>query len=114
MKALGFGLPFINIFRGLLQGGQVKVHFNGHFTQDFPLQRGVRQGFPLAPLLFAISTQPLMTLLVQYTQQGRLSGIPILGASQLLHQLFANNTCLFLKATQGNSNATAHVIHIYE
>lgn len=75
--------------------GEAKVHFNGLFTQPFPLHRGVHQGCPLAPLLFALSSQPLMLFLKDHATQGNISGIPIMLDQSLLHQLFADTPTSF-------------------
>lgn len=40
----------------LVSNGSSKVHINGLFNEDIPLDRGVRQGCPLAPLLFALAS----------------------------------------------------------
>ncbi|KAL2624044.1 hypothetical protein R1flu_008289 [Riccia fluitans] len=45
------------------------VHINGAFTPSFMLQCGVRQGCPLAPMLYALNTIPLMGLLKQAQTQ---------------------------------------------
>jgi hypothetical protein len=70
MSALGFAEEFLDLIRGLVVPGTAKVHFNGLFTQRFALQRGVRQGCPLAPLLYSISTQPLMVLFNEKLKEG--------------------------------------------
>lgn len=61
--AMGLGGKFLLLIKGLVLGGSVKIHVNGLFSEDIALDRGVRQGCPLAPLLFALSTQPLLVFL---------------------------------------------------
>lgn len=59
--------------------GSSKLHLNGLFTEEFALDMGVRQGFPLAPLLFALLTQPLMKILKLGQVDGNIQGTPIDG-----------------------------------
>jgi len=49
------GLPqgFIAMFRALYQGASARVRVNGHLSAPFELTRGVRQGCPVSPLLYA-------------------------------------------------------------
>lgn len=42
LYAMGFDAHFILMLKGLVEDGTLKVHFNGIFTMDIPLQRGVR------------------------------------------------------------------------
>jgi hypothetical protein len=94
--------------------GTAKVHFNRLFTPSFQLQRGVRQGCPLAPLLYSLSTQPLMSLFNAKIHEGSLFGLPIGDGKQLLHQLFADDTGVFLQATEENFDCMIDCIHTYE
>lgn len=56
--------PFVlSLIQGLVLNAKAKVHVNGLFTPSFPLEWGVLQGDPLAPLLFVLSIEPLMRLL---------------------------------------------------
>lgn len=63
MAKLGLGHSFIKLVRGLVEGASSKIHANGLFSNEIPDSKGVRQGCPLSPLLFAISSQPLMDFL---------------------------------------------------
>lgn len=79
------------------------IHFNGLFTlSTFPLLQGVRQGFPLAPLLFTISMQPLMALLKDQANKGNLIGIPIFPGHSLLHYFFVDDMGIFLQSSHSN------------
>lgn len=42
LTALGFSTLVTSLLLGLIIGGLSKVHFNGLFTNDFPLSRGVQ------------------------------------------------------------------------
>ncbi|KAL3679635.1 hypothetical protein R1sor_022591 [Riccia sorocarpa] len=74
LRAMGFSEVTIARIRGLMVGGSSKVLANHAFTKSFKIKRGVRQGCPLAPLLFVLSTQPLMHLRKRFKFLGVWSG----------------------------------------
>lgn len=76
----------------------------------------MRQGCPLAPLLFSLTMQPLVLMLKEHAQEGRLRGIQIgkCGQEQLLCQMFADNTRVFLESTKRNFLEAMDVIACYE
>ncbi|KAL3688200.1 hypothetical protein R1sor_014509 [Riccia sorocarpa] len=92
MTALGFGSKFLQLVFGLMNTGIAKVYVNGLFTDNIYLTRGVRQGCPIAPMLFAINTQPLMALLREEKKNGMIQGISIPRGRAFLHQLFADDS----------------------
>ncbi|KAL3675646.1 hypothetical protein R1sor_025594 [Riccia sorocarpa] len=51
-KALGFSDFFLAIIRSITLGGFARVLVNNRITPEFPVDRGVRQGCPLAPLVY--------------------------------------------------------------
>ncbi|KAL3702449.1 hypothetical protein R1sor_020471 [Riccia sorocarpa] len=65
LRKLKFSTLFINLALGLLRFGTSKVHTNGLFTNEFELNKGVRQGCPIAPSLFTLCTEPLMAMLLR-------------------------------------------------
>ncbi|KAL3683131.1 hypothetical protein R1sor_001153 [Riccia sorocarpa] len=75
LSAMGMAEDLVERIRGLVIGGTSEVHINGCFTEDFKIGRGVRQGCPLAPLLFAMTTQPLMRALREEEMVGNLQNI---------------------------------------
>ena len=58
--ARGFPPSFVNIIKLLYSNPRASVIINGHRASAFVIGRGVRQGDPLSPLLFAIVIEPLL------------------------------------------------------
>lgn len=114
LRAMHFPEHLVTLIQGLTVGASSKVHTNGLFTDSFPLGRGVRQGCPLSPLLFALTTQPLMLLFKKKLAEGNLLGLPIDNQISLCYQLFADDTGLFLSATENEFQQAREVIAIFE
>ncbi|KAL3681233.1 hypothetical protein R1sor_024189 [Riccia sorocarpa] len=80
LTEMGIDQHFVELIQGITLGGSAKVHINRAFTSAIQVDRGVRQGCPLAPLLFAIVStqeshfQELMRILEKY---GLVSGAKI-------------------------------------
>ncbi|KAL3691172.1 hypothetical protein R1sor_004823 [Riccia sorocarpa] len=109
-----FDPKIIMLIRGLVEGASSVVHLNGGFTQEIELQRGVRQGCPLAPLLFSLSTQPLMALLRKAQVDGCVQGLEAGDGRQILEALFADDTGLLLQANETNWTRTTAVVKQFE
>ena len=74
---VGLGKKFINYTHMLLGNASSIVAFNGSLSQPIQLKRSIRQGCPLAPLLFVIVADSLGWLVQQSMAQGKIQGIPI-------------------------------------
>ena len=59
MLRMGFSEHFINILMIFYSFRKSRCIINGFLTEDFNIERGVRQGCPLSMLLFIISQEPL-------------------------------------------------------
>ncbi|KAL3694924.1 hypothetical protein R1sor_008575 [Riccia sorocarpa] len=114
LEAMKIDTHFISLLKGLTLQGSSKVHINGWFTEEILLDRGVRQGCPVAPYLFVLSTQPLMLLFEKAQREGRLTGIQLPGGRQLLHQLFADDTGVHMQATEECFNTTRAIVYSFE
>ncbi|KAL2634058.1 hypothetical protein R1flu_005537 [Riccia fluitans] len=77
IAALGFSGSFVRIISSLLEGGFARVIFNSRMTAEFPLACGVRQGYPLAPLLYVLITSSLILHLEVMADAGNLQRVSL-------------------------------------
>ena len=54
MHAFGIGATFVNRVRRIYSNATTRVKVNGFLSGNIPLNRGVRQGCPLSPLLYVL------------------------------------------------------------
>ncbi|KAL3694987.1 hypothetical protein R1sor_008638 [Riccia sorocarpa] len=114
LLAMGMGTETLGRIKGLVEGGSSEVHINGSFTDTFKIERGVRQGCPLAPLLFSMTTQPLMRALREEERKGNIHGLNIGNGQTLLHQLFADDTGICITAEERQFENLKEVIKEFE
>ena len=63
LSSLGFGDAFLSLVRPLLSGTYARAIVNGFISSPSPSFAGVRQGCPLAPLLYLAVSQALLSFL---------------------------------------------------
>ncbi len=61
LNKYGFGKNFIKWIKILYTDITSKVKVNGYHTNDFNIERGVRQGCPLSALLYVLCLEVLST-----------------------------------------------------
>lgn len=70
MDKMGHSLAFTSMVRMLLIGASACISLNGLHIADFSICRVVRQGCPLAPYLFLLVVEALVTASHQAMDQG--------------------------------------------
>jgi len=60
LKKFGFGDSFTNWIKILYNHIESKICTNGYLSQPFGLERGVRQGCPLSPMLYTLTSETLL------------------------------------------------------
>lgn len=60
MRQLGINSNFIGLLARIAERSNSRLLVNGHLSQSFPIERSVRQGDPLAMLLFVIYLHPFL------------------------------------------------------
>jgi hypothetical protein len=70
------------------------VLVNGEPSPFFHSGRGLRQGFPLSPLLFILAMEGLSLLLKKIQSEGKLIGIKVSRVIKILHLLFVDDVLI--------------------
>jgi hypothetical protein len=76
----------------------IAVLINGEATDFFKNGRGLRQGFPLSPLLFILIMEGLSLLLKSAQEEGKISGIKVSSHFKILHVLFVDDIIILSRA----------------
>lgn len=75
---LGFPSEFISMTKLLFGEASASVRVNGCISRTFPIEKGVRQGCPLAPYLFLIIAEALNAMVKVEEALGNVRGITLL------------------------------------
>lgn len=97
LRLFGFSERFIDLMHRIHDGTTAEFLVNNDFSQPLEVRSGIRQGCPLAPLLFILAMEPLALALLQEHQ---LQGIqPVQKNSSLHHRFsaFVDDSTILLK-----------------
>jgi hypothetical protein len=75
IKIMGLGGKLLQLVQGLVLEATTQVMVNRLYTDPINIKRGIKQGEPLASLLFALSTQPLITYIDHQIKLNKLHAI---------------------------------------
>ena len=92
---LGFGLDFTNWVMGYLSSVFFSILINGSASSFFQVERGLRQGCPLSPLLFLLVVEGLSHFLAVAKNSARFKGIKISPSMYITHLLFVDDILIF-------------------
>ncbi|KAF1314195.1 Rxlr effector protein, partial [Globisporangium splendens] len=96
LSKFGFGRQFVDLVRRMHSDTTAQYLVNGEVSREWEVKSGIRQGCPLAPLLFIVAAE-ILALAVQ--QDPHLEGIPVTrsGAEPHLISTFVDDSAVFLK-----------------
>lgn len=94
MERFGLGGNFLKWTQTIYQAPRAIVVTNGRRSESFPVARGVRQGCPLSPLLFALALEPLAEVIRLHTE---IKGV-YLGDIEHKIALYADDILLFVSS----------------
>ena len=77
MRRMGFCYRWIRWIEGCLSSMSISVLANGSPTEEFTPKRGLRQGDPLAPLLFNIAAEGINGLMREAIEKRIYTGYPV-------------------------------------
>ena len=96
LTQMGFPSMWRKWISSCISSASASILINGTPTVPFRLQRGLRQGDPLSPLLFVIAAEALNRLIIKATKASLWEGIRISKESPpLTHLQYADDTIMF-------------------
>jgi hypothetical protein len=98
-RKLGIEGMYLNIIKATYDKHIANIIFNGEKLKSFSLNLGMRQGYPLCPLLFNIILKFLARAI---RQEEVIKGIQI-GKESVKISLFADDMILYLKDTKNST-----------
>uniref|UniRef100_A0A803SWX8 Reverse transcriptase domain-containing protein n=1 Tax=Anolis carolinensis TaxID=28377 RepID=A0A803SWX8_ANOCA len=93
MGNYGFDISFIKIVKELYSNSRARIRVNEGLTKYFKTERGVKQGCPLSPLLFALAMEPLAD---RIGNNGRIKGYQIRNKEVKIN-LYADDVLLIME-----------------
>lgn len=106
LQRFNFGKTFINWIKALYASSNSCTINNGHASAFFPVERGVRQGCPVSPLLFIIVAE---VLACRIRSDKEIRGIEV-GQEILKITQLADDTTLFVR----DENSLKRAMYILE
>ena len=110
------GLPDIWIDRVMccVTSANFSVHINRNAYGNIRPSRGIRQGDPLSPYLFLLCAEGFTSLLARAQNDGRIHEVAVCRRAPFIsHLLFANDSLLFYRATQGEVQVITELLQTY-
>ena len=115
VRRLGFYTKWISWIEGCLHSASVSVLVNGSPTNEFIPHRGLRQGDPLAPLLFSIVAEGLTGLMREALDKSLFSSL-LVGKNTIPINIlqYAEDTIFFGDATMQNVKTIKSILRSFE
>ncbi|GJY77297.1 putative RNA-directed DNA polymerase, eukaryota, reverse transcriptase zinc-binding domain protein [Tanacetum coccineum] len=101
MGKLGFGSKWRKWISGCLRNARASVLVNGSPTNEFEIQKGLRQGDPMSPFLFILAMEGLHALMCKAESVGLYKGASI-GNISISHLLYADDVTFVGAWSQSN------------
>ncbi|CAN0902963.1 LINE-1 reverse transcriptase homolog [Linum grandiflorum] len=112
---LGFHSSFIAWVEACITTFSYSVNFNGRRVGFFKPTRGLHQGDPLSPLLFAIVSERLSALFKKQLKLGVLKGIKIARRAPVVsHLFFVDDAFIFLKIDADSISSLKNLFALYQ
>ena len=114
LKRMGFDRKWIQWIRACVSSTSLSVLVNGSPTEDFLVQRGLRQGDPLSPFLFLIVAEGLAGLVHKAADVSVFEGYVINDSISYSLVQFADDTVLIGKPSGNNLWGLKSILRSFE
>jgi len=111
---MGFELPFINWIMSCISIVSFAVLINGATSSFFLVERGLRQGCPLSPLLFLLMVEGLSGAIGEAKSRGDFKGISISSTLRpITHFLFVDDILVFCSGRRGDGEKLSTILDLF-
>ncbi|CAL9013278.1 unnamed protein product [Prunus brigantina] len=111
---MGFDHSWVRLVKECITSVRFSVLLNGQPGNPFKPSRGIRQGDPISPYIFILVNDVLSVMLNKAVERDYVQGIKFSRNGPILsHLFFADDSILFLKATERNCAAVANILNSY-
>ena len=110
---MGFTVPFITWIMSSISYVSFSLLINGAASSFFKAGRGLRQGCPLAPLLFLILVEGLSRALLSAKECGIFRGISFGNDISISHVLFVDDIVTILDGSEQSLSTLYEVLLIF-
>ncbi|GMJ14282.1 hypothetical protein HRI_005097400 [Hibiscus trionum] len=101
IKMMGFGEKWLSWIQFCISSANISILVNGLPTPSFSIQRGLRQGCPLSPILFNIVAEVLSEVLKNAVRVALFEAVNINGSDiSVSHIQFADDLIVFAGASE--------------
>jgi len=112
---IGFPTNMVNIIMKCIRSVKFSILINGHATDYFSPQRGIRQGDPLSPYLFILCAEVLSSMITQSQIAGNLTGLAIAKNDvPITHLLFVDDSLMFCRADEKDAEELNSILVSYQ
>jgi len=110
---LGFDIAFIRWILSCITTISFSVLINGAASPFFHAERGLRQGFPLSPLLFLLVAEGLSRALKEAIRLGNFTGLQLAQNLHISHLLFVDDILIFCSGSVRDLCALDHILKLF-
>ena len=111
LQKVGIERTYLNIIKDIYDKPTANIVLKGEkpkpFPKPFPLRSGIRQGYPLSPLLFNIVLEVLATVI---REENGMKGIQI-GKEEVMLSLFADDMILYIENVKDATSKLLELIN---
>lgn len=110
LQEMNFGVKWVSWMKNYISSTSLAILVNGSPTDFFSIEKGLRQGDPLSPLLFSLCVNGLSCLLNQLLGAENYCGVKISRNLVVNHLLFVDDTLLFCENSEGQLETICNVL----
>lgn len=111
---MNFPKSFINAIISCISSAYIHCDINGLQGQSFHNNQGLRQGDPLSPYLFDITSQLFSSLLNHASDCRLITPFISKHGFEQHHVMFADDLLIVMQASQANCQHLLHILDIYQ